>query len=432
VAWDFSTEPEYQEKLDWAEQFVRNEVQPLDLAFREEHFDRPSPALKSLIDPLKQQVRDQGLWATHLGPELGGQGYGQLKLALLNEILGISNWAPIIFGTQAPDTGNAEILARFGTEEQKERFLQPLLNGDIFSCYSMTEPQAGADPKMFTTRAVRDGDEWVIDGEKYFSSNARSASFLIVMAVTNPDVSPYQGMSMFLVPSETPGVEILRNVATMWEPMGDGMHAWVRYDGVRVPAENLLGEEGQGFAVAQARLGGGRIHHAMRTVARCKESFDMMCERALSRSTQGSLLADKQMVQEAIAECWAEITQFRLMVLHTAWLIDQGSTQAVRKEIAACKFEAARVLVDVVYKAMHVHGALGISNDMPLADYWMYAPQMGVTDGPTEVHKLTLARQVLKDHKPAPGLWPTQWLPPRIEEARARYADVLEKHVANL
>jgi acyl-CoA dehydrogenase len=432
VAWGFSTDVEYQEKLDWANEFVRAEVMPLDLAFREEQFDRPSPALKALIDPLKQEVRDHGLWATHLDPALGGQGYGQVKLALLNEILGISNWAPIIFGCQAPDTGNAEILARYGTPEQKERFLQPLLNGEIFSSYSMTEPHGGADPKVFTTTAVRDGDEWVINGEKYFSSNARSAEFLIVMAWTNRDVPAYQGMSMFLVPTDTPGITIKRNVATMWEPIGDGMHAWIRYDDVRVPAENLLGEEGRGFAVAQSRLGGGRIHHAMRTVARCREAFDMMCERALSRTTQGSLLAEKQIVQEQIAECWVEITQFRLLVLYTAWLIDQGSTEGARKEIAACKFEAARVLPEVVYKAMHLHGAIGVSNDLPLADFWMYAPQMGVTDGPSEVHKMTLARQVLKTYTAAPGLFPTRWLPPRIEEARARYADVLEKHVANL
>ena len=430
MSWDFSTDPEYQEKLDWADRFVREDVQPLDLAFREQHFDRPSAALRTVIDPLKQQVRDHGLWAGHLGPELGGQGYGQVKLALLNEILGRSNWAPVIFGTQAPDTGNAEILAKFGTDAQKERFLRPLLDGEIFSCYSMTEPQGGSDPKGFRTRARRDGDEWVIDGEKYFSSNARSAEFFIVMAVTNPDVSPYKGQSMFLVPSETPGIEILRNVGTMWEPMNDGMHAWVRYNGVRIPAENLLGEEGGGFAVAQARLGGGRIHHAMRTVARCNEAFDMMCERVLSRETQGGPLAEKQMVQAQIAESWAQIRQFRLMVLHTAWMIDQGIP--VRKEIAACKFEAARILVDVVYRSMHVHGALGVSNELPLADYWMYAPQMGVTDGPTEVHKITLARQVLKDHRPAPGMFPSRWLPPRIEEARARYADVLEHHVGNL
>ncbi|HEX3462009.1 MAG TPA: acyl-CoA dehydrogenase family protein [Acidimicrobiales bacterium] len=431
MSWDFSTDPEYQKLLDWADGFVRDEVEPLDLAFPDRHFERPDPRLHAVIDPLKQQVRDRGLWATHLDPELGGQGHGQLKLALLNEILGRSNWAPVIFGTQAPDTGNAEILARFGTSEQKARFLQPLLDGDIFSSYSMTEPHGGADPKGFTTRARRDGEQWVIDGEKYFSSNARYAEFLIVMAVTDPDVSPYQGMSMFLVPTDTPGIEIVRNVGTMWEPMDDGDHAWIRYHEVRIPADHLLGEEGRGFAVAQARLGGGRIHHAMRTVARCRQAFDMMCERALSRETQGSLLGDKQLVQEAIAESWAQITQFRLMVLYTAWLIDQNTTQGVRKEIAACKFEAARILVDVVYRAMHVHGALGVSNELPLARMWMYAPQMGVTDGPTEVHKITLARQVLKDYTPAPGPFPTQWLPPRIEEARARYASALEHHLGN-
>jgi acyl-CoA dehydrogenase len=194
MAWDFETEPEFQRKLDWADEFVREEVEPLDLVWGHEQFVPLDETRRKVVDPLKHEVRRQDLWATHLGPELGGQGYGQLKLALLNEILGRSQWAPIVFGCQAPDTGNAEIIAHYGTPEQKERYLQPLLDGEMFSCYSMTEPHAGADPTMFKTRAVNDGDEWVINGWKYFSSNAKTASFLIVMAVTNPDVSPYQGM----------------------------------------------------------------------------------------------------------------------------------------------------------------------------------------------------------------------------------------------
>ena len=289
MAWDFETEPEFQEKLDWVEAFVRDEVEPLDLAFREPAapFDRRNPVYKEITAPLKAEVKRRGLWACHLGPELGGPGYGQLKLALLNEILGRSNWAPNVFGCQAPDSGNAEILAHYGTPAQKARFLAPLLEGDIHSCYSMTEPQAGADPTLFKTRAVRDGDHYVIRGEKWFSSNARWSEFLIVMAVTNPEVSAYQGMSMFIVPTDTPGIEILRNVGIGMEHHDDASHAYIRYDDVRVPADHLLGKEGSAFVIAQTRLGGGRVHHAMRTVAQLRKAFDMMCERALSRETQG-------------------------------------------------------------------------------------------------------------------------------------------------
>src|SRR3954463_7706711 len=300
MAWDFETEPEFQEKLDWVDAFVREEVEPLDFVWPGLAFTPLDDTRRQVVDPLKDAVRQQGLWATHLGVELGGQGYGQLKLALLNEILGRSQWAPIVFGCQAPDTGNAEIIPHYGTPEQKERYLQPLLNGEVFSCYSMTEPHAGADPTLFTTRAVKDGDEWVINGWKFFSSNAKTASFLIVMAVTNPEVTPYKGMSMFLVPTDTPGVKIERNVGLFGEEMNEGFHALIHYDNVRVPDEALLGGEGQAFVIAQPRLGGGRVHHAMRTVGMCQRAIDMMCERALSRHTQGSILADKQSVQNYI------------------------------------------------------------------------------------------------------------------------------------
>src|SRR5581483_5040336 len=279
MAWDFETEPEFQEKLDWVDTFVREEVEPLDLIWPHLQYVPLDDTRRKVIDPLKEEVRRRGLWATHLGPELGGQ---------------------------APDTGNAEIIAHYGTPEQKERYLRPLLEGEMFSCYSMTEPHAGADPRMFTTRAMRDGDEWVINEWKYFSSNARTAAFLIVMAVTDPDVSAYHGMSMFLVPADTPGIDIVRNVGLAGEPLNDGSHALIHYDDVRVPADAVLGGEGQAFAIAQTRLGGGRIHHAMRTIGLAKKALDMMCERALSRETAGSLLADKQFVQGYIADSYAQ------------------------------------------------------------------------------------------------------------------------------
>src|SRR5438477_1720035 len=316
MAWDFETEPEFQEKLDWADRFVGEEVEPLDLLWPHEQFVPLDAARRKVVDPLKDEVRGHDLWATHLGPELGGQGYGQLKLALLNEILGRSQWAPVVFGCQAPDTGNAEIIAHYGTPDQKQRYLQPLLEGEIFSCYSMTEPHAGADPTMFKTRAVEDGDEWVINGWKYFSSNAKTATFLIVMAVTNSDVSPYKGMSMFLVPTDTPGVNIVRNVGLYGEPLNEGFHALIHYEDVRVPEEALLGGEGQAFAIAQTRLGGGRIHHATRTVGSCQKAYDMTSERALSRSTKGSMLADKPSVQNMIANSYADMKQFRRILLN--------------------------------------------------------------------------------------------------------------------
>jgi acyl-CoA dehydrogenase len=433
MAWDFETEPEFQRKLDWADEFVREEVEPLDLLWGHEQFVPLDGARRKVVDPLKQEVRRQDLWATHLGPELGGQGYGQLKLALLNEILGRSQWAPIVFGCQAPDTGNAEIIAHYGTPEQKERYLQPLLDGEMFSCYSMTEPHAGADPTMFKTRAVKDGNEWVINGWKYFSSNAKTASFLIVMAVTNPDVSPYKGMSMFLVPTHTPGVDIVRNVGLWGEPLNEGSHALIHYEDARVPEDALLGGEGQAFAIAQTRLGGGRIHHAMRTIGLAQKALDMLCERALSRETQGSPLVDKQFVQGYIADSYAQLVQFRLFVLYTAWEIDRyDDYRRVRKDIATAKVVMPTVLHDIAWRAMQVHGALGTTNEMPFFGMIHAAGVMGLADGPTEVHKVTVARQVLRDYKPSDDVWPTEWIPRKLEAARARFAEHLEHEVGNL
>jgi acyl-CoA dehydrogenase len=421
--WDFETDPQYQGLLDWADQFVTEEVEPLDLVWPRLQFTPLDEARRKAIDPLKARVRQKGLWATHLGPELGGQGYGQLKLALLNEILGRSSWAPIVFGCQAPDTGNAEIIAHYGTPEQKERYLRPLLEGEVFSSYSMTEPQGGADPTQFTTSAVRDGDDWVINGWKYFSSNANTAAFLIVMVVTNPDVSPYQGMSMFLLPTDTPGVTIVRNV---------GLYGERDDEGVRVPDSALLGGEGQAFVIAQTRLGGGRIHHAMRTIGLAQKALDMMCERALSRQTAGSLLSDKQTVQGYIADSYAQLKQFRLMVLYTAWEIDKyNDYKKVRKDIAAVKVVMPTVLHDIAWRAMQVHGALGVTNEMPFLGMVTGAAVMGLADGPTEVHKTTVAKQVLRGYKATEDVWPTEWIPRKHDAAVAKFAGYLDLEVGN-
>jgi acyl-CoA dehydrogenase len=406
VAWDFSTEPEFQKHLDWVADFCQNEVEPLDLVFPGAAYSR-NPKAKALADPLKQQVKDRGLWALFLDRDLGGPGFGQLKLALLNEILGRYRSAPVVFGTAAPDTGNMEMLAAYGTPEQKEKWLYPLMNQEIFSAYSMTEPQGGSDPNMFKTSAVRDGDQWVITGEKWFTSAGARADIIFVMCTNG----------MFVVPRETPGVDIMG-----YPPL----HNHIRYNEVRVPLGNLLGPEDGAKVLAQRRLGGGRIHHAMRTVAQVKLAFDMMCERALSRESHGKVIAEHQMVAEAIADSYAEINMLRLLVLWTAWTIDNSSTQAARTQIAACKYTMAKVLREVSYRALHIMGSLGTTNLTPLQAMWASAPTMAIADGVDEVHKVTVARNVLKGYEPHPGLWPTEYIPAKRDEARKKYAHLIE------
>ena len=431
---DFETDPEFQAELDWIDEFVREEIEPLDFIV-DSPYDIKNPIRAEVIPPLQKIVQDRKLWACHLGPDLGGPGYGQMKLALMNEILGRARCAPTVFGTQAPDTGNSEILAHFGTEEQKERFLAPLLRNEIVSCYSMTEPQGGADPAVFQTTAIQDGDEWVINGEKWFSSNARYAAFLIVMVVTDPENPLVKSQSMFLVPTDTPGVEIVRNVGLGYEPKGDehGSHAYIRYNDVRVPKENLLGARGGGFAVAQTRLGGGRIHHAMRTSGKVQRLFDMMCERALSRTTKGELLSQKQMVQEMIADSWIEMEMFRLLVLRTAWRIDKYQDyRKVRKDISAVKAAMPGVYRNVASRALQIHGSLGASWEMPFAKEVIESFHMGLADGPTEVHKVQVARRVLDDYTPTDDMFPSTHLPRREAAAKEKYADVLERHLETL
>ncbi len=432
--WDFETDSAYQQKLNWVEGFLVDEVEPLDLLALDP-YDRKNPETMAVLRPLQQRVKNEGLWAAHLRPELGGQGYGQVKLALLNEIIGRSRWAPSVFGSQAPDSGNAEILALFGTEEQKARYLQPLLDGEISSCYSMTEPQGGSDPGLFVTQAHRDGDSWVINGEKWFSTNARHASFFIVMAVTNPDARTREKMSLFIVPAETPGIDIVRHVGVGLgegsSSSNHGTHGYVRYTDMRVPDDHVLGGEGQAFAIAQTRLGGGRVHHAMRTIALAKRAFDMMCERAVSRQTRFGRLGDFQMTQEKIADSWLQIEQFRLLVLRTAWLIDKHHDyQKVRRDIAAVKVAMPTVLHDVVQRAMHLHGALGVSNEMPFVKMMVAAESLGIADGATELHKMTVARRTLREYEPVTTLFPSQHLPTRRAEAQARLAERLEHAAA--
>jgi alkylation response protein AidB-like acyl-CoA dehydrogenase len=407
MTWDFSTEPEFQKKLDWVDEFCKNEIEPLGYVFPYAVRSR-QPKVRALVKGLQDQIKAQGLWAIFLDKELGGPGYGQLKLGLLNEIIGRYPSAPQMFGAAAPDTGNMEMLAAYGTEAQKERWLKPMLDQKLWSAYSMTEPQGGSDPKLFKTHAVRDGDEWVINGEKWFTSAGRAADLLFVMCTNG----------MFVVPRETPGVEF------MPEPRA---HNHIKYKNVRVPADHLLGPEGDARTLAQRRLGGGRIHHAMRTLARCKLAFDMMCERALSRESHGKVIAEHQMVQEKIADSYASIRMLRLFVLETAWKIDNSSTADTRTDIAAVKYTMAKVLREVSFNALHILGSLGTTDLTPLQAMYAGAPTMGIADGVDEVHKVTVARNVLKDYRPHEGLWPTEYIPAKREKARKKFEPLFEK-----
>jgi acyl-CoA dehydrogenase len=348
----------------------------------------------------------------------------------MNEILGRSAFAPSVFGCQAPDTGNAEIIAHYGTEEQKTRYLAPLLNNEMVSAFSMTEPQGGSDPLLFTTSAVLDGDQWVINGEKWFSTNARWSEFLIVMAVTDPEAPPYRRMSMFIVPTATPGVEILRNVGVYGQ--NDGSEGYIRYTDVRVPRDHLLGERGGAFVISQTRLGGGRIHHAMRTVGACKRALDLMCRRAVSRKTRDGVIADKQAVQMLIADSYIELEQFRLFVLKTAWTIDKFKDyKKVRKDIAAIKAVMPKVYHDIAARALHIHGSLGVSAEMPFAGQVIGAFVMGIADGPTEVHKVTVARQHLRAYRDVQDpIFPEYSIPSLKAGAIERYADPAEAMAA--
>ncbi len=423
MTWDFSTEPVFETKLEWMRGFVRDEIYPLEV------LDAGEDAFMRIIRSLQVEVKRQQLWATHLPPELGGQGYGQVKLGLMHEIEGASVWAPIVFGNQAPDSGNSEILAHFGTADQKERWLYPLLDGRLRSAFSMTEPgNAGSDPTLLSTTAVLDGDEWVINGHKWFTSNGMIADFLIVMLVTDPEAGPYERASMIIVPADTPGVQRLRNIPTMageHERFGYG-HAEIVYENVRVPASNLLGKRGAGFMIAQARLGPGRIHHCMRWLGQARRAFDMMCERALQREAFGKKLASHQSVQNWIADSAAEMAAARLMTLHAAWIIDTEGASAARREISLIKFFGAKVLHDVIDRAIQVHGSLGYSADLPLEEMYRHARAARMYDGPDEVHRVSVARQILAGYQPPEGMWPREHVPTRREAARRKFAALLE------
>jgi acyl-CoA dehydrogenase len=377
-------------------------------AFMEEHVYPSEGALRAddaeLIQSLQAKAKDQGLWAPHVPPEAGGTGQGFLAYAHLNEEIGRSTYAQLVFGCQAPDAGNAEILHLFGTDAQKERWLKPLVAGEIRSFFSMTEPEvSGSDPTTLRTTAVRDGDEWVIDGHKWFSSGADGAAFGIVMAVTDPDAKPHRRASQIVVPADTPGVEVVGAIPVMGHAgRGWSTHCEVWYRGVRVPVENTLGEPGDGFRIAQKRLGPGRIHHVMRWLGQMQRAFELLCSYALEREAFGSRLADKQTVQNWIADSAAEIHACRLMTLDAAHKIDEGDE--ARVEVSVIKYYAAQALHDVIDRAIQVHGARGLTDETPLAEMYANARAARIYDGPDEVHRMVVSRRILKKFEEG-GVW---------------------------
>jgi alkylation response protein AidB-like acyl-CoA dehydrogenase len=383
--YDFSPSPEQERVVERVRALMEELVYP-----NESREGLPTERLRSL----QARVKAEGLWAAHMPAEAGGLGMGNVTLGLINEQLGRSPIAPRIFGTAAPDTGNMEILWLAGTPDQKRNYLEPLIADEVRSCIAMTEPEvSGSDPTTLRTTAHLDGDTWVINGHKWFITGANGAAFAIVFAVTDPDAPPHRRASMIIVPADTPGFELVREVPVMGDQSLGG-HCELRFVDCRVPSDAILGERGGGFALAQARLGPGRITHCMRWIGVAQRAFELMLARALSRETRGRKLAEFQTIQNWIADSAAEIHGFRLMTLHAAWLMDRGAN--ARTEISMIKFIGARVLHDVLDRAIQAHGALGFSQDSPLESWYREARAARIYDGPDEVHRMVVARHMLR------------------------------------
>ncbi len=375
-------------------------------AFMEEHvlphetaLDRGDDASLVLAEELRSRARAEGLWAPHVPPEAGGTGRGFLHYAFLNEEIGRSYWAQLVFGCQAPDAGNAEILHQYATPAQRERYLAPLVAGVARSCFAMTEPGvAGSDPTLLETRATADEDGWVIEGTKWFTSGADGAAFAIVFAITDPEAEPHRRGTMLVVPCDTPGFRVVRRIPVLGHAgRGWNTHCEVSFEGVRVPADAVLGGRGDAFRIAQQRLGPGRIHHVMRWLGQMQRAFDLMCSYALTREAFGGPLADKQTVQNWIADSAAEIQSCRLLTMDAARRIDAGSE--ARVEIALLKVVAARALNDVIDRAVQVHGARGLTDETPLGSMLQHARAARIYDGPDEVHRVSAARRILRTYR---------------------------------
>ena len=396
---DFTVSERLQTILDMMKEFVERELIPME----QEFVTRGFKAMLPEIEEKRQLVRKMELWAPLHPKEYGGMGLRLMEYALVAEALGGTPLGLYVFGCQAPDAGNIEILHEFGTDEQKEKYCRPAVEGKIRSCFSMTEVEvAGSNPTWLLTTAEKDGDDYVINGNKWYTSSADGSKFAIVMAETNPESqSPYTKASMIIVPTETPGFNAIRNISVMGHT-GDGWasHAEIRYENCRVPQTNILGSEGMGFVMAQQRLGPGRIHHCMRWIGICNRCFDLMCAYTLKRRrTPTKMLSDSDVIKTYIADSAADILSARLMILNTAWTIENGGIKAAMKDISIIKFYVANVMQRVVDRALQVHGGLGMTDDTPIAMYYRGERAARIYDGVDEVHKISVGKRILREYE---------------------------------
>ncbi|SEH12760.1 acyl-CoA dehydrogenase family protein [Thermoleophilum album] len=399
---DFSASERVERLLERLRAFMDEHVYPVEREALEalDREVRPGVPYPRILVELRERAKREGLWNLFMPDERYGPGLTNWEYGMLCEEMGRSPIAPLVFNCSAPDTGNMEILAEHGSEEQKRRWLEPLLEGDIRSCFSMTEPETpGSDPTQLAARAELDGDEWVINGHKWFTSGYNGAAFAIAMVVTDPDAPPHRRASMIIVPTDTPGFIGVRPVSVMGHAAGPG-HWEVRYENCRVPRENLLGGRGAGFAIAQDRLGPGRIHHCMRAIGSAERALEAMCRRAHERSPFGGPLAEKQFVQDFIAKSRMEIDQARLLTLYAAWQMDTHGKRAARRAISMIKVVAAQMHQRVLDRALQVHGALGMSDDTLLSLAWRQGRWLRIADGPDEVHKMVIALRELNRFRP--------------------------------
>src|SRR4051812_6168320 len=394
---DFKPSPRVEELSARIAAFLDEHVYPVELGALQaldEEVAAGVPYPRILVE-LRERAKAEGLWNLFLPGEEHGGGLTNWEYGMLCEEMGRSIISPMVFNCSAPDTGNAEIILEHGTQEQKDRWLTGLLEGEIRSCFSMTEPEtAGSDPTGLRGRAELDGDEWVINAHKWFTSGAVGASVAIAMVVTDPDAAPHKRASMILVPTDAPGFNLVRPISVMGHDGGPG-HCEIRYEDCRVPEGNLLGARGAGFKVAQDRLGPGRIHHCMRAIGAAERALEMMCKRANQREAFGSKLAEKQFVQDFIAKSRIEIDSARWLVLNAAWQMDTYGKREARQAISLTKVSAANMVMDVLDRAIQVHGSLGMTDDTPLSGLWRNLRMLRLADGPDEVHKMVIATREL-------------------------------------
>lgn len=395
---DFAISDKMKIITDMMNEFVDKELLPLEHDYLTQDFT----LLEPILEEKRKIVKQMELWAPNQAKEYGGMGLNLVEHGLVSEALGRTPLGHYVFNCQAPDAGNMEILHMFGTEEQKEEYLRPLVAGDIRSCFSMTEVEMpGSNPVMMDTTAVKDGDDYIINGQKWYTTAADGAAFTICMAVTNPEAARHERASMIIVPTDNPGFNLVRNIPVMGhEGSGYSSHAEVLFQSCRVPQKNLLGPESKGFAIAQERLGPGRIHHCMRWIGVCNRAFELMCRRAKERiiTADGQTLATKQIIQAMIAESAAEIQAARLMTLHAAWRIDNLGQKAAKVDIALIKFFVANVMQKVVDRALQVHGGLGMTDDTIIAYFFRHERAARIYDGADEVHKMSVARAILREY----------------------------------